>query len=184
MFETQSDSNIASPDEGALVTRATDELFAPSTYEAFISVYENRVYRVVSLLHADVLRREVTHMNNSPISRQLIFAFCAYVLNFGDLSDDTGSLPSLTSPSVPDKFYLNQALICQSIVRVKEPGPRSVYISFFLYGAYAGQGDYRQAWFYLREATTLFMMLRNDSIDWYNERTRSRLFWILVISER
>jgi SP family general alpha glucoside:H+ symporter-like MFS transporter len=173
----------ASLDKDIPVTTTVIEI-TKSTFGAFLYVYENRIYPVVSLLSVRVLREEAAQADISPISRQLIFAFCAYVINFGNLSNDKEFWSSQSSLVGPQTYYLDHALLCQDLARVTQPDPRSVYISFFLYGAHAGQGEYRQAWFYLREATTLFSMLRGENQGWYDEKTRRRLFWILVVSER
>lgn len=153
--------------------------------ETCIDTYLDRIHAVVPLLDAAVLSSEVAQMDSSPISRQLILAFCAYVANSTKLSSEgTPQSPRYTDVN-PGRHFLDAALSVVDTRRVTEPNPHSVYISFFLYGAYAGQGDYRQAWFYLREATTLFMMLRTEKLEgWYNEQARRRLFWILVVSER
>jgi SP family general alpha glucoside:H+ symporter-like MFS transporter len=158
--------------------------FTQSVFEEFISVYENRIYRLVSLLPVDVLREEAIRIQVSPISCQLIFAFCAYIANFGHITDDANWGPVQSSLVNPKTNYLDHALLSLDRARVTQLDPRSVYISFFLYGAYAGQGNYRQAWFYLREATTLFMMLKDEDQDWFDRKIRKQLFWILVVSER
>jgi SP family general alpha glucoside:H+ symporter-like MFS transporter len=178
-FEDPQDVSSSS----AITATATPVEFTQSVFGEFIGVYENRIYRLVSLLPVDVLRDEATRMQVSPISCQLIFAFCAYIANFGD-TDDASWGPTQSSLMNPKTYYLDHALLSLDRARVTQLDPRSVYISFFLYGAYAGQGNYRQAWFYLREATTLFMMLKDEDQDWFDKKTRKRLFWILVVSER
>jgi SP family general alpha glucoside:H+ symporter-like MFS transporter len=156
----------------------------PSVFEPFIEFYEDRIYAMVSLLPGDLLREEVKRMQFSSMSRGLMFAFCAYVANFGDLPGNTDWDLTQSSSVNPKTYYLDQALLFLQRNKVAQLDPRSVYTSFFLYGAYAGQGDYRQAWFYLREATTLYMMLKDEDRDWFDTKTRTRLFWILVVSER
>lgn len=173
----------ASPDDGGSPIITTTELDT-STVEACIEAYLNHIHRVVPLLDTDFVRVEASLAATSSISRQLVLAFCAYVANFGELSDEPGSEHSQLFNSNAGSIFLDAALSVQDLGRVKQPSPRSIYISFFLYGAYAGRGDYRQAWFYLREATTLFMMVRIENDPWYNEKAQRSLFWILVISER
>jgi SP family general alpha glucoside:H+ symporter-like MFS transporter len=162
---------------------ATPIEFTQSVFEEFIRIYEDCIYRLVSLLPIHVLRGESTRMQVSPIASQLIFSFCAYIANFGDITEDANWGPAWSLVD-PKTYYLDHALLSLDRARVTQLDPRSVYISFFLYGAYAGQGNYRQAWFYLREATTLFMMLKDEDEDWFDTKTRTQLFWILVVSER
>ncbi|CAO2648127.1 Nn.00g090490.m01.CDS01 [Neocucurbitaria sp. VM-36] len=172
-----------SPDEGAFTNTTTAEL-SRSQIDACIDAYLDHIYPAVPLLDAAVLRAEAMQVATSPISHQLIHAFCAYVANFGKITDEPGSLVPRSFDDNSGIRFLHAAVSAQDLGRVMQPSPRSVYISFFLYGAHAGQGDYRQAWFYLREATTLFMMLKDERQGWYDEKAQRRLFWILVISER
>jgi len=174
------------PTENASVTVTTADL-PQDIFEALLNVYNNRIYTVVSLLDVRILRAQYSQVGISLRSRQLILAFCAYVANFGDFPNDTGVWSSRLSLPRSSDYYLDYAQHCQRTATAIQPEPRLVYTSFFLYGAYAGQGNYLQAWFYLREATTLYLMLKSDLgnyPEWYNEVTRRRLFWILFVSER
>ncbi|KAH9871597.1 hypothetical protein J1614_005852 [Plenodomus biglobosus] len=147
-------------------------------------MYLDRIYQVVPLLSEAVLTGEASQMEVSRASRQLMLAFCAYVVTFGKLSDENEPASSYFANPEAGKHTLETALLSQDLGRVTCPTPHSVYISFFLYGAYAGQGDYRQAWFYLREAATLFMMLKAENHPWYDESAQRSMFWVLLISER
>jgi SP family general alpha glucoside:H+ symporter-like MFS transporter len=181
----QNDAVLANLQDVSPTTATTAAVnLTQSVFEAFISVYKNRIYRTVSLLPVDKLRKEAAQMLVSPTSRQLIFAFCAYIANFGDFSNDVDWEPVQSAQINPQTYYLDHAMLSLQRDRVIQRDTRSIYISFFLYGAYAGRGDYRQAWFYLRESTTLYMMLKDEDRDWLDTKTRTHLFWILVVSER
>lgn len=146
-----------------------------------IDIYLTRIHHVVPLLNATVLQEQTAQVDDSRISLQLVLAFCAYVASFcnNDESKESGIQRSTSGMN-----HLDVALAFQDLDRLTQPSPHSIYISFFLYGAFAGQGDYRQAWFYLREATTLYIMVKAEDAPWYDEQAQAFLFWIMVVSER
>lgn len=147
---------------------------------ACIRLYMTHIHHVVPLLSETTLQTEVNRAETSLLSLQLVLAFRAYVASFGQFHGAEGA----DCPLRDAKSSLHTALAVQNTVRTSMPQPHSVYISFFLYGAFAGQGDYLQAWFYLREATTLYMMLKVENHEWFDEEAQAYLFWILVVSER
>jgi SP family general alpha glucoside:H+ symporter-like MFS transporter len=151
--------------------------------QACISAYVCRIQLVVPILSLHALESEVQLSKTSNVSRQFVLAFCAYVANFGNALSETLEQRSSFNADL-GRQSLNDALRMRDPTCVTNATPRSMLISFFLYGAYAGLGDYRQGWFYLREATTLFTMLQRHGVDWYDEREHSCMFWILLISER
>ena len=154
--------------------------------DACISAYMERIYPVVPFLTTEILRSEAADSTTSLLSRQFIASFCAYVVTFGKVLDDSSFISLHSSSSDLGTQLLASALRIQVPERVSTPTWQSVFVSFFLYGAYAGLGNYRQGWFYLREATTLFMMRKfsDDHEGLYTQDVHRCLFWILVISER
>lgn len=150
-----------------------------------IETYLHKLYPIVPFLNRELLENEAQSMHHSKESRMFVSAFCAYVATFGPASEG-----SFTAYDDDMGANLGQSLLDQSLSmlpgnRASFPTYRSVFISFFLYGAYAGLGMYRQGWFYLREATTLFMMCeKGPDDDLYSSAVVRRLFWILLISER
>jgi len=179
------DADVFDPQDAAptaVVTAAVE--LTREVFKTLVDVYEKRIYRIVALVPAERLREEFMQMQTSPTSRQLIYAFCAYMANFAEASTNANCGSTQSSQTHSQTYYLDHTLLSLQRDRITQLDHRSVYTSFFLYGAYAGRGDYRQAWFYLREATTLFMMLKDEDRDWFDMKTRTRLFWILVVSER
>ena len=166
-------SSLASPyhPETAFVQACID------TYVCYIQV-------VIPILSLHALKTEVQLAKTSLASRHFVLAFCAYVANFGNALSETQHEQSPYLNVDLARQSLNNALRVRDPTLVTGPTPRSMFISFFLYGAYAGLGDYQQGWFYLRQATTLFTMLQRHGVDWYDERTHSCMFWILLVSER
>ncbi|KAF2687420.1 hypothetical protein K458DRAFT_296041 [Lentithecium fluviatile CBS 122367] len=153
------------------------------TIDACIETYLRRIQPVVPLLTPDILREEASQTSMSLLSRQFIISFCAYVVTFSKILDDPLFPAAQTPEGDLGERLLEAALRIQNSERVTKPSRLSVYISFFLYGAHAGLGDYRQGWFYLREATTLFMIQKAGG-EWYEVTAYRCLFWVLVISER
>ncbi|KAK3304168.1 uncharacterized protein B0T15DRAFT_231918 [Chaetomium strumarium] len=56
--------------------------------------------------------------------------------------------------------------------------------TFFLYAGHASLFHHSQAFCFLREAATLWMVLRVDERDVLRRRLADRLFWVILISER
>lgn len=152
--------------------------------QACIDAYVCRIQLVVPILSQDTLTKEVHLAKTSRASQQFILAFCAYVANFGNALTVTHHEQQSLFTADLRRQSLDEALRAQDPRRVTDLNARSMFISFFLYGAFAGLGDYQQGWFYLREATTLFTMLKRDAISWYDSKANSCMFWILLISER
>lgn len=173
-------SDVCSPHSAYAIGNGGLESIA---IDVCIDAYLKQIYPVVPFLTLDILQAE----RNSPeslLSRQFISAFCAYVVSFGNVLNNS-LLASYASDQSLAKELLEAALRFQVPDRLTAYSPQAVFISFFLYGAYAGLGNYRQAWFYLRETTTLFFLHgRPTGTNWYSPSIYGRLFWILVVSER
>ncbi|KAF2464714.1 uncharacterized protein BDR25DRAFT_296280 [Lindgomyces ingoldianus] len=151
----------------------------------FITAYLQRIQHTVPFLNQEILENEAHQAPRSVLSRLFITSFCAYVATFDNVFD--GLDLNLTSYSQQEfaKLFVVSALKAQDRSRIISPSCQSVFISFFLYGALAGTGNYRQGWYYLREATTLFLMCKEgDMVSPYTSSIREKLFWILLISER
>jgi len=154
--------------------------------ERCMDVYITHVYPVVPILDLPLIEAQVARQEISPPSRQFVQAFCAYVGNFGRMIPSSGDMHELKFTEEFGRRLLDATIHSQIPLTGPRPTPLSVYTSFFLYGACAGLGAYQEAWYFLREATTCFLMVKPslDPCDWYDEKTQRRLYWILVISER
>jgi hypothetical protein len=170
--------------ESATVSPATPYQPETTFMQACIDTYVRRIQVVVPIMSLHGLETEVLLAKSSVASRQLVLAFCAYVANFGNALSETRMEQAPYFNGDMGRQSLHDALRVLDPTLVTKPIPHSMLISFFLYGAYTGLGDYQQGWFYLRQATTLFMMLQRHGVDWYDERAHSCMFWILLVSER
>lgn len=157
-----------------------------SLVERCIDVYITHVYPVVPILDVSLIEAQVARQEILPPSRQFVQAFCAYVSNFGRMIPRSGDRHELNFTEELGRRLLDATIHSQIPLTGPRPIPLSIYTAFLLYGACAGLGAYQEAWYFLREATTCFLMVKAslDPCDWYDEKTQRRLFWILVISER
>ncbi|KAF2268015.1 hypothetical protein CC78DRAFT_455799 [Lojkania enalia] len=169
---------------GNIIPQRDDHELERSIIDTCVHAYLLRIYPVIPFLTREILQHETRHMAHSLVSRQFILSFCAYVVTFGNVLDDLHLKLSNLSHLGLGEQLLDAAIRIQVIERITEPSLQSVFISFFLYGAFAGLGDYRQCWFHLREASTLLMMYRGDTTGWQTKSIYNRLFWVLSISER
>lgn len=59
-----------------------------------------------------------------------------------------------------------------------------VLATFFLYACHASLFHHSQAFYFLREAGTLWLVLRIAETDMLRRRLAGRLFWVILVSER
>lgn len=116
----------------------------------------------------------------------VLAAMCAQVLLQAEDPDDL-----VLQSIIPEKNATYGQTMLDLAVAAHQTIPRSVkptlnqcLLTFFLYACQARLSRHSQAFIFLREATTLFHLLRFDELDGVLKQLASRLFWVLVISER
>ncbi|KAF7563239.1 hypothetical protein G7046_g868 [Stylonectria norvegica] len=72
----------------------------------------------------------------------------------------------------------------QTLPRHPKPSLDQCLLTFFLYACQARLSHHSQAFFFLREATTLLLILSVDEAEASSKALADRLFWVLLISER
>ena len=171
------------PSVSPLRERGPDFL-TPDFINACIEAYFAHLYPVVPFLTREALEHEAQAEDTG--AKVFIASFCAYVVTYGPASSRSlAAYESNTEGPTLGQYLLDQAISILPADRASSPSYRVVLTSFFLYGTYAGLGNYRQGWFYLREAATLFMICEKPTEnDLYSPVIVRRLFWILLISER
>jgi SP family general alpha glucoside:H+ symporter-like MFS transporter len=174
----------ASQPSSVLVEPASPVLADSDLVGNCMDAYKAYIYPVVPLLDASLIEAQATRKDSSLPARHFVQAFCAYVSNFGRISSSSEGRFAATFTEDTGKHLLDAAIYSQTLFIGPSATALSVYTSFFLYGACAGRGDYQRAWYYLREATTCFLMLRPKYDGWYDEKAQRCLFWVLVVSER
>lgn len=114
-------------------------------------------------------------------------SFCAFVLLQTDSLTNKRliSLGIAQQAAIHGQLLLKEALSARShLDLLAPPSLRIVVLTFFIYGCHSALGRHRLAWFFLREATTLYTSATMDLDDPAKDETFSRLFWLLLISER
>lgn len=129
----------------------------------------------------------MTGSNNHEESYCLITAFCAFVI----LQTGAIELYQLLQleihhdPATYGQLLLREALSLRSHLNLLgTPTLPIVLLTFFIYGCHSALGKHKLAWFFLREATTLYTSAALDSDDEVVDITFNRIFWLLLISER
>src|SRR5436190_10843553 len=149
------------------------------------------MHSTVPILQREQFQREIISMNESTEAYCLVCCVCAFVII------QTGAVgPSFPtgdeSPSVAGLKY-GQALLDEALEARKDldilgrPSFRIITITFFLYCCHIGLNHQKHAWFFLREATTLYMTAPveiNSGPDAGNSLLSNHLLSLLLISER
>lgn len=148
-----------------------------SFVQACVGAYMHRIRLIIPVLTLEALEAEMQLAETSTMSRQFILAFCAYVANFGNALEDSSLEQHIYSGVDIGRQSLKDALQVQNLERITDLSPRSMLISFFLYGAYAGLGDYQQGWFYKqclrlrKEHRDVFVYGKFEMLDPLGEET-------------
>ncbi|KAK8119441.1 uncharacterized protein PG998_004067 [Apiospora kogelbergensis] len=80
---------------------------------------------------------------------------------------------------------LEEALAAhRNLARRSNPTFEHVLFTFFIYACHAALLHHSQAFFFLRETTTLFLLLDLDTFQNPLRTIAGRLYWVLVVSER
>jgi hypothetical protein len=117
----------------------------------------------------------------------LLCSFCAFVIlqTGGITSVQLAQVNIHYAPLSYGQLLLREALSARShLDMLTTPTLRSVVLTFFIYGCHSALGKHRLAWFFLREATTLYTSATLDSNDDMTDEALNRLYWLLLISER
>ncbi|KAF5011817.1 hypothetical protein FDECE_2107 [Fusarium decemcellulare] len=82
-------------------------------------------------------------------------------------------------------MILNHVVATHQIIpRNVKPTLNQCLLAFFVYACQARLSHHSQTFLFLREATTLFCLLRLEGLDIPTRALAGRLFWVLVVSER
>lgn len=117
----------------------------------------------------------------------LLCSFCGFViLQTGSITVEQLNQIDIQHAPIPfGQLLLREALSARSHLDIlATPTLRTVMLTFFIYGCHSALGKPRLAWFFLREATTLYTSATMDSNDGLPDEALNRLYWLLLISER
>ncbi|KAK7426213.1 hypothetical protein QQZ08_007242 [Neonectria magnoliae] len=149
-----------------------------------------RLYLTIPILTRDYVAHLKTVIASSSESRVeaycVLVAMCAQVLLQAEEPESLfpqGIIPERNAAY--GQIILDVALATyQMIQRHVKPTFNQCLLVFFLYACQARLSHHSQAFLFLREATTLFHLLRLDNVDAAFRPLAERLFWVLLISER
>ncbi|KAK6077249.1 hypothetical protein SCUP234_00925 [Seiridium cupressi] len=80
---------------------------------------------------------------------------------------------------------LEEALAAhRHIPRRSNPSFENVLLAFFIYACHAALLHHSQAFFFLRETTTLYLLFKPETLPDPTRTLAERLFWVLIASER
>jgi hypothetical protein len=83
------------------------------------------------------------------------------------------------------KLLLEEAMAAHHDLSSKfNPCLERALSTFFLYACHASLFHHSQAFYFLREAGTLWLVLRIDQVDTLRRKLAGRLFWVIMVSER
>jgi alpha-glucosidase len=143
-----------------------------------------RMLGTVPILLPGTFQSHVDRMAESLPSYCLVSAFCAFVFT------QTGYASSLSAADSASTGTLGRQLLTEAMAARRHLDPFAaptrvgITIAFLLYGCQIGLGNQRQAYYFLREATTLYTAGMLDQADTGIDEDAGSLFWLLLISER
>ncbi|KAL3463515.1 hypothetical protein BJX64DRAFT_298893 [Aspergillus heterothallicus] len=158
------------------------ELLGPTVVQSCADYFFARMLGTVPILSPATFQSHVDRLDRCLHSYCLVSAFCAFVLT------QTGYTswhdPEMPTPAL-GKSLLDEALAARRhLDPFGAPTRHGITIAFLLYGCQIGMGNQRQAYYFLREATTLYTAGMLDQADAGVEDNAGNLFWLLLISER
>jgi hypothetical protein len=144
----------------------------------------------VPILQAETFQRYVEQMDHCIHAYCLVVSFCAFVMMQTGYSSAQAAGSRWTQSMDAGRELLDEATEARKhLDPLTVPVRQSITIAFLLYGCHIALGNQRHAYYFLREATTLYTagMLDSQSgaLDGDEDNSSSgKLFWLLLISER
>lgn len=174
-----------------------------------IEFFFNELDGTVPILHRESFEREIERAGTCLHAYCLLISFCAFVVvqtggavtvscpagsssatsADGDMSASTnGEDQQQASDLEYGRALVREAMEVRKHLELFEaPARQSILIAFFLYGSNIGLGNQRHAYYFLREATTLYtsgILDPEPSTDAEHPSVAGKLFWLLLVSER
>jgi hypothetical protein len=169
----------------------TPNLMPEAVLDHCISRFFDKLFVTLPLLTVEYVHylRKTAHTAEGDAAYCLLTALCSHVLLLTE--EPTGHiLPQLNFDNnlAYGRVLLSEAIMVRGTVQ-KRPIPttfENVLATFFIYSCESSLSHHSLAFYYLREATTLYLLLKTDSdtMDGLQPLLAERLFWILLVSER
>lgn len=149
-----------------------------------------RMQGTVPILQAETFRRYVEQMDHYIHAYCLVVSFCAFVMMQTGYSSSQAAGSRWTQSMDAGRELLDEATEARRhLDPLTVPVRQSITIAFLLYGCHIALGNQRHAYYFLREATTLYtagmLDTQSGALDGDEDNSSSgKLFWLLLISER
>ena len=200
--EIQRHAHLASPTIHAFIPGdaqqntfvRTPDLLSMELITSCVDYFFANLYPTQPILHRQRVGEVIGQMDSSIEAYCLGVSLCAYMLiqpNM-ELPSTATAGTALQGSSVPyGHILLEEALrVRKGYDYVENPSIWSVITSFFFFGSYFCLDKHNTAWFHLREATTLAIVIHMHEEDSYTtldcieSSRRRRLYWLLFVTER
>ncbi|KIX08827.1 uncharacterized protein Z518_03484 [Rhinocladiella mackenziei CBS 650.93] len=168
----------------------SSDLLPSRVVELCAELFFSQLGSTVPIITPESIRQEAAAALNEDTGEDsycLISAFCAFViLQTGGPDPNLMARSGVGQTSAAyGQHLLKEALSARSYLDLlAAPTRQTVLLTFFIYGCHSALGKHRQAWYFLREATTLYTSATLDLGDEIVDEVFSRLYWLLLISER
>lgn len=176
------------------LSRTTNSL-SSELVEACIDYFFDDVYPTQPVLERRSFNQSVNLMYQNPEAYCLVVSLCAYMLIQPNMNVSATMLPG-RADLIGSTKAVGIALI-QDVLDVRktmdpyeDPTVQSVLASFFLFGSYFCLEKHPTAWAYLRDATTVALLLNMHQEQSYIHMNpieadlKRRLYWLLYVTER
>ncbi|KAK5442698.1 hypothetical protein LTS15_010905 [Exophiala xenobiotica] len=180
-----------SPQQDNLPTKRfarTQSLLQPRVIDVCAEFFLSELSSTVPIVTPDIIRQATAAAANDDEAYCFCCSFCAFVLlQTDELSRDQLIQAGIhQEPRVYGQTLLTEALSARGHLDLLAsiPSLRTVFLTFFIYGCHSALGKHRQAWYFLREATTFYTTATMDLAEEDIDEAFHRLFWLLLVSER
>lgn len=159
-----------------------------------IDFFFANMYPTQPILHRPRLEQQALFADQNVDTYCLLTSLCAFMMIQPGMAipGDPLGLESLPGANLGAGHRLMEETlrVRKSYDHLESPTLNSLVTSFFLFGCYFGLDLHNKAWFHLREATTLALILDMQKEDTYlqfdavESSRRRRLYWLLFVTER
>ena len=189
--QTQIKQEVESPPLSPAYIR-NPSLLSMDLITTCVEYFFANLYPTQPILHRQRMGEIISQMEVSTEAYCVVVSLCAYMMIQTNMdSVFPGSHAKSQPPLVIGQTLLHEAIrVRKSLNYIENPTAWSVVTSFFLFGCHFCLDRQNAAWFHLREATTLALIIRMHEEDTYatpdiiDNTRRRRLYWLLFVTER
>lgn len=187
-------TSSATPPGSPSLSRTSNTISA-DLIDSCVEFFFANFYGTQPILERASLRQKILTMYDDAQAYCLVVSLCAYMLIQPNMQVPATLLPG-SSEAVGSATALGTTLI-QDVLEVRRtldlyenPSVDCVRSSFFLFGSYFCLEKHPTAWAYLRDASTIALLLGMHQEDAYQNidpmeaSLKRRLYWLLYVTER